>query len=634
LVEIARLSRLDRLRLAIFGLTLLATCLLAARVGAPPLYTRLGYALDDWRETHTMRSTADPRVVLVDIDEHSIEAVGPWPWPRALIAELARTLFVQYGARSVGLDILFPEASQPADDAALLDVARRFPLVFAQTFSFATTDHPPRVGQRGGALPTRDPAAPMPVASGFVGNFFSEADLCVGHVTPHTDADGVVREVAPLIRYGAQVYPMFAWQLLACRAGTNAGIGPHTALPDPAALPGEADGLFHVPFRRAAATYDVVPAVDVLAGRAPSALLHGRYVVVGSSALGLNDHIASPIDPWLPAMVVHAELLSALLDLQSGPSAAALAFARWLPLAWAIVSLALLSGLSRHRRAALTLPVAAATTSLWLAVLLWLRALPADQIALPLVPAFLFVFVQSPLEWIASVVAMRAFERRFSQYLPQSVLRHIMRRADQDALKPQRRQITVLFADIEGYTMLAEQMPPEQLVAMTEIVLTRLTQCVYETEGTLDKYMGDALMAFWGAPLEQPDHARRALDCAQAMLRELAAINREAAALPHGRALRVRIGVNSGSAMVGELGSTSRQSYTVIGDAVNVAARLQEYARTAKTDLLVGQETARLAADYELRMLSEVTLRGREAPERLYVLNVLNEPEVMLDAVR
>ena len=624
MVEVVCPSRLDRLRLAIFGLTLLATCLLAARVGAPPLYARIGYALDDWRQVQTLIPTPDARVALVDIDEHSLETVGPWPWPRALIAQLVRTLFEQYHTRSVGLDILFPEASQANDDEALLDVARRYPLVFAQTFSFSTTDHPPRVGLTGGALASRERAGQIPVASGFVGNFFSRADLCVGHVTPHTDPDGVVRSVAPLIRYGPRVYPMFAWQLLACRAGTGAP-------PDPAALPGEANGLFHVPFRRTAATYDVLPAVDVLAGRAPAGLLRGRYVVVGSSALGLNDHIASPIDPWLPAMVVHAELLDALLDLQPAPSAASLAFARWLPLAWAIVSLVALAWLSRQRRAAITLPVACATTALWLTALLWLRAVPADQLALPLVPASVFVFVQAPLEWIASIVAMRAFERRFSQYLPQSVLRHIIWRSDHHALKPQRRQITVLFADIEGYTMLAEQMPPEQLVAMTEVVLTRLTQCVYDTEGTLDKYMGDALMAFWGAPLAQPDHARRALDCAQAMLREVAAINREATALPHGRALRVRIGVNSGSAMAGELGSASRQSYTVIGDAVNVAARLQEYARTAATELLVGQETARLATGYPLRMISEVTLRGRGAPEQLFVLD---EPEARLDAVR
>lgn len=617
--KVGRLSRLDLLRLAIFGLTLLATCLLAARAWAPAPYARLGFALDDWREAHTLVATPDARVVLVDIDERSLETVGAWPWPRALIAQLARTLFVQYGARAVGLDILFPEASRPDDDEALLDVARHHPLVFAQTFSFAATDHPPRVGQTGGALPGRADTRPMPVASGFVGNFFSRADVCVGHVTPHTDPDGVVRSVAPLIRYGAQVYPMFAWQLLACRA-------PAGTAPAPAALPDLPGGLFHVPFRRAAATYDVVPAVNVLAGTAPAALLRGRYVVVGSSALGLNDHIASPIDPWLPAMVVHAELLGALLDPGSSPMA--VAFARWLPLLWAAVVLALLAALSRQRRAALTLPVAAAATALWLGALLWLRALPADQIALPFVPACVFVFVQTPLEWIASLVAMRAFERRFSQYLPQSVLRHIMRHADQDALKPQRRQITVLFADIEGYTMLAEQMPPEQLVAMTEVVLTRLTQCVYDTAGTLDKYMGDALMAFWGAPLAQPDHARRALDCAQAMLREVAAINREATALPHGRALRVRIGVNSGSAIVGELGSTSRQSYTVIGDAVNVASRLQEYARVASTDLLIGQETARLAGDYPLRMISEVTLRGRGAPERLFILEA-----PLLDAV-
>jgi adenylate cyclase len=432
--------------------------------------------------------------------------------------------------------------------------------------------------------------------------------------------DGVVRSIPPLIEYAGSAYPMLAWQLLHCRATGQPAGAPITSLPV------DSQGMMRIPYRRSPRSFDVVPAIDILAGKVPSSLLANRYVLIGSSALGLTDHIASPIDPWLPAVVVHAELLSELLDMQARHGVTQPVV--WVPRWWAAMEIVAIALLFKLLRAIVTLPVLIVTTALWLALALLTTLIPAGLIGLPLVPASVFLLVQAPIEWISSQAAMRSFERRFNRYLPPTVLREIVQRRGLTAFKPERRQISVLFVDIEGYTRLAEQMSPERLVTMTEIILTCLTRCVYDTEGTLDKYMGDALMAFWGAPLEQKDHADRALDCARTMLRELDAMNRKADVLFEGRTIRVRIGVNSGSAVVGELGSTLRQSYTAIGDAINVASRLQEHAKVVATDLLIGQETARLATRHTLRPFARETLRGRVAPELLYVLDMR-----VLDAV-
>lgn len=610
-----RLSKLDCARLAIFLLICLAALLLGSGKWSPDAYRRVRSALGDWRQVRLLSQMRDPRIAIVDIDERSLDAIGPWPWPRAVLAQLLQNLFEQHHVKAVGLDILLPEPGQAQGDAALLALARNHPLVFAQAFDLSDNAGAPHAGHlAGGSAIVGQARAAMgtPEASGYVANFFDDPGLCAGHVTPWSDQDGVVRSISPSIAYGGRAYPMLAWAVLHCRP---TGSEPSVAID---ALQTDSRGRLSIPFGRSVQSFDVVPALEVLSGTAPPELLDGRYVLVGSSALGLTDHVATPVGSWLPAVIVHAELVSALLDgTMEGPAAA---FGTRLSQLWTACAIVAFGILFRTQRPTFALFVLVATTTLWMAIVAWTRAVPDEFAALPLVPVFVYVLVQAPMEWVSSQAAIRSFERRFSRYLPPVVLKEIVRRRGVAAFEPERRTISVLFADIEGYTRLAERMPPEQLAAMTELVLTRLTQCVRDTDGTLDKYIGDSLMAFWGAPLEQDDHADRALDCACAMLRAIDALNDAELPLIIEEAIHVRIGVNSGSAVVGEIGSTLRQSYTAIGDAINVASRLQDHAKVVQTDLLIGRETARLSTRHAPREFGHATLRGRVAPELIYVL--------------
>ncbi|MGT2509442.1 CHASE2 domain-containing protein [Cupriavidus basilensis] len=616
---IGALARPDNLRLGLALLMIGAVAVLASGTWAPGWYTQLNRLLADTHWLLLGRAEPSSRVVVVDIDETSLDAVGPWPWPRHFIAQLAEELFVRYGARAVALDIVFPEAQDADGDSALLRVARHHRLVFSQAFDFAAVPGMVHAGHLGGTLPVTDDGGLLPTATGYIGNFFKpDPGDCVGHITPRLDEDGVVRRIAPLIAYQGGRYPMLAMALLLCE---KPGLPP--ALPWSAMAPlvaGTEQGFLPISWRHAGNGFAVASAADVLARQVPAQAIAGRYVLVGSSALGASDRITSPLDPWLPGVMVHAELLEGLLDEAAAPGRRF--DMSWLGGIWSLASVLVLGYLFRRGNVAAACGTLALLASLWLALTVMLPAHGTGLApALPCVVYLLFLGLQVPMEWGMARSETRRFDRRFRRYLPPAVLEALLRQRDFDAMRPVRRTLTVLFADIEGYTTLAEVMAPEQLVGLTEIVLGDLTAQVHRTEGTVDKYMGDAVMAFWNAPLEQPDHADRGLDCALAMLAGMTGMNeRLRAAYPGLAPIRICVGIHSGEAVVGEIGSQTRKSYTAIGDTVNVAARLQDLCKSIASDLLVGQGTASLSRRHWLRVLGRVTLRGRSHSEVVYVM--------------
>ncbi|WP_448509607.1 CHASE2 domain-containing protein [Immundisolibacter sp.] len=547
----------------------------------------------------------DPRIALVDIDEESLRRIGPWPWPRERLADLAERLLSAQRAALVVFDLVLPEGSarqETTGEARLAALGREGLLVPAQAFDYLARD--PRViaGQPGGALaaPWSGPATP---ATGHVANFPALSGArCVGNVGFTPDFDGQVRQLALLTEWRGAYYPTLALAALQCARGKS----DLTAVLDRLRL--DTAGRWPIPFARRPDRYLAVRAAAVLQDDAlPS--LAGRIVLVGSSALGLSDRVATPLWPSTAGVTVHAAALSGLLDvadgrIESAPPAG-------LAIAWLLLSTLLLWwAIARWQRLrAISVALLGALVG-WLVVSAW--SLHAG-LARPVTPALWsyawLLGVYLPVEWSAAQARIRARTRLLSRYLARPVLDELLRSEGQDPLAPRHAEISVLIADMEDYTRITAHSTLEEAASLTREFLDCLTRPVLAWRGTLDKYTGDGLVAFWGAPIAPADHAQSALDAA---LEIRAAITRFNAAR-HARGafpVRVRIGLATGRALVGDLGTPFRSTYTAVGDVINLAARLQEAARGTGYDILVSRAMAEILPRHRLRPIGAISLRG------------------------
>jgi adenylate cyclase len=573
---------------------------------------------DEWLRDNFVRlhasDKAEQRVTVVDIDEASLAATGPWPWPRAQVAALLESLLSDYGARGVALDMVLPEPADAEGDARLASLAQHEPVVMAQAFDYVPRSVPLRVGALAGGIPASGSRAA--VASGFIANHagLRQARL-TGNIGFVPDEDGVLRRLPIRTVFEGHEYPALSLALFDCCAA-NGNSGKSGKVSEPG---GEA--FSRIPFSRSWPAYTVVPAADIVNLRAPAAALSGRLVLVGSSALGLSDRVATPLSASTAGVMVHAAQLSALLDAQAG-----IAPSRW-PGRWmAVIFSLLVSALAVY-----TFPRLSAVSNVALlggASLAWLGL--AYTISLhdayfsasgPLLSNLFLLIVAVPFDWQVTQHESRQLLGTLRQYVAKSVVDELLRSKVKDPLAPVRREVTTLIADMEGYTGHVESLTMDEAAELTRDFLDCLTRPVLEMDGTLDKYTGDGLVAFWGAPLPIAEHADLALDAAQQIMLEVQrfSLARQQDGKPP---VRVRIGIESGVAMAGDFGSSSRSIYTAVGDSVNTASRLQELARNFPHDIIVGQGTVTRAKRHRFSLLGEVMLRGKEKPSTLYALEM------------
>jgi adenylate cyclase len=548
-------------------------------------------------QLHAERQPED-RLVVIDINEVALNDIGPWPWSRQQVADLVEILLSTYGARAVGLDIVFTEPGDAQGDARLASLATHAPLTLAQIFDYTPRSTAILQGQLAGGAPSPQPLPGAANAYGYIANHAGLAGArCMGNIGYAPDSDGVLRQLPARTRYQGQDYPHFASALLAC--GETPVRVPH----------GDPQGLWRVPYRYALSAYTVISATDILRETAPPALIAGRYVLVGSSALGLGDRVSTPLAPISAGVMVHAASLSGLLDLAEGRAQApwsgrlglllwtvlsvtlAVFFISWLP-AWG--GLLLLLGLVIGW---LSLAFAGVTRQAeW-------------SVTAPLWAYFFLLVVAMPYEWWQTQRRSRRLLATFSHYVAQPVLDEIVRLGLHHSLTPMLRDVTVLIADMEGYTRATSSLSLNEAAALTKDFLGCLTRPVLAGRGTLDKYTGDGLVAFWGAPLPCPDQADQAVTAALAMLEEVGVFNTER--LRAGFApVQVRIGIESGRALVGDLGTAFRSTYTAVGDCINFASRLESAARDLPTQLVIGAAANALLRNHTTRSLGQITLRG------------------------
>jgi adenylate cyclase len=561
---------------------------------------------DEWlRDRYTVMQLSEApetRLLVVDIDETTL-ADDPWPWPRTRLAELVELLMEQ-GAESVALDILLQEPADKAGDMRLAQLAEHGPLVMGQMFDYNVRFDPLRGGSRplGGVSGAHGGAV---LATGYLTNHSGLARAAhVGNIGYIPDADGVLRHIPMWTAFEGRNYPTLTLALLHCCDGVR-------LVPD--------QGLARVPFRRHWEAYTVANASEIFKNQVPQKMIKGKKVLIGSSSLSLGDRVSSPLGPSTAGLLVHAALLSSLMDEKEGNAPApwpgrmiALAFSA-LVAVLAIYTFARLSAMS-------------SMAMLVLASVLWLGAayviMPHDSLFAPSGPLLSILFllaVAVPFHWQLTQQKSRRLLGTLRQYVASSVVDELLRLGLKDPLAPRQAHVTTLIADMEGYTTQVESLPVEEAAKLTTDFLDCLTRPVLEKHGTLDKYTGDGLVAFWGAPVPNEDHADLALDAAALIVKEVAAYSRARvrAGMPP---LRVRIGIESGIAMAGDYGTAFRSIYTAVGDSVNTASRLEQMARDFPHDVIIGEGTVNCSHRHNFKMLGQRHLRGKENLITLFTL--------------
>lgn len=556
----------------------------------------------------------EPRILVVDIDEASLDELGPWPWPRERLAHLVEILLTGYEARGVALDILLPAPTGTEGDTRLALLAAHGPVVPAQAFDFDFAGNRPQPvldGHLGGAV--KGYAGGVP-ATGYIGNYPALAAAPhIGAIGFIPDPDGALRHVPLVTRFGGQAYPALGLALLNCCSGKA-----------PPAL--DDTGMMRIPYARDWRAYTVVSAADILAQRIVPASASGRLALVGSSSLGMGDRVSTPLAANRPGLGVQATILSALLDHQEGKLPAPWP-GRLIACLFAAASCIACTLLFPRLSAAAGVVLLGASSALWL--LLAYVAAPHDPDFAPVGPLATNLFllaVAVPYQWQQAQRRSRHLLQTLRQYVAPAVVEQLLRSEEQDPLRPRRRDVTTMVADMEGYTSQVETLPVEEAARLTRDFLDCLTGPVIAHQGTLDKYTGDGMMAFWGAPLPLDEHADLALDAACAMRRRVAELSAARVAQGH-KPLRVRIGIESGAAMAGDFGTSFRSIYTAVGDSVNTAARLEQVARDFPHDMIIGPGTVEHSRRHRFLPLGERHLRGKEKATPLYTLDTSMNPQ-------
>jgi adenylate cyclase len=588
---------------------------------------------------------ASPQVVVVTVDQPDLDFFQKqgvtWPWPRQLYAPL-----IDYcrwaGAKAVIFDILFTEASSygPEDDQRFAQAAAAAGNVAVPFFLTRDAKPPnpsePILLQKAGLAIPGPPPRNQPAYRAVVTPIpaLLAAARALGNVESSPDADGIYRRVPLVVPFKDKWLPILGFAAFH-RFGNQSPLRfvPGALLVGQAAIPLDAQGRFLLKFRGPSRSHQRFSAANVIASESrrqhglppiyPPEAFAGKWVLVGLTAPGLLDLKASPVAAVYPGVEIHATLLDDLLKgdfLQPAPGwvlwggVLVLSAAMVLVVLFFSGLLATLAGLAGLTLVYLGLVVAAFHFSWW-----------ADPV-LPGVALVLSFGLAAAFSYATEGRQKLYIRRMFGQYMSEAVINHLLEHPEKLQLGGERRRVTLFFSDLAGFTTISERLSPETVVALLNDYLSSMTEIILDEEGTVDKFEGDAIMAFWGAPLEQPDQAFRACRAALRQQAALAELNRRFAGL-NLPPLTMRIGLHTGDAIVGNLGSVRRFDYTVIGDTVNLASRLEGLNKFYGSHVMASEVTvAACAGAVEFRELDLVAVKGRETPVRVFqVLGLTGE---------
>lgn len=610
-------------------------------------------------------------VVIVDLDEKSLESFGQWPWPRYRMALLLKKL-QQAGVRAVGMDILFaePDRTSPSilqqelkkdldvdmDFAGLPEALRDNDQIFAATlregpfvlgffFEFASTAAqagPVYVKDINPAVLAKDPGIPLPdllfTAPSLLQPLknLATAAPAAGFINTIRDRDGVLRSTPVLMAHNGKIYANLGFSVLWMALGQPPCIVKYSASGTESirlggtTVPLDEQGRVWLHYRGLSHTFPYFSAGDILAGAVPAADLKDKIVLIGTSAVGLHDLRTTPFDSEFPGVEAHATLIDTILagDYIRAPG--------WLPglefcltIGAGIVITLLLCRLG----AGFILPIILLFVGLCGYGSLWAFAHHHFFFSplFPILSTGLNFSLLSFLKFLRSDKDKRFLRKAFSKYVSSTVADRIVASPERLSLEGEDKEVSILFSDIRGFTTISEQLAPARLSALLKSYLTPMTRIIIRQSGTLDKFIGDAVMAFWNAPVEIDQHRHRAVSAGLAMLAALPDLNvkfRE----QYGLSLKIGVGIHAGRASVGNMGSEDLFDYTVIGDNVNLASRLEGLTKFYDLPIIVSDAMASVAVEgYTIQEVDRVTVKGKGEPVTLFTFRgndtlVANEP--------
>lgn len=621
----------------------------------------------DVRLNLTMPNTVDERIVIVDIDEKSLKEEGRWPWSRNKVAKLMDKLFDDYKIKVAGFDIVFAEKDESSGLKNLEEIQRtllqddpgfasaleqvRPSLDYEQIFADSLKGRNVVMGYYFQAQAKEDSsvgALPEPVFmkgsfegkginfvhyDGYTGNLekLQKNALTAGHFNPEPDRDGITRRVAMVNEYQGNLYEALSVAVARVALGRPSleggfaqglGVGDEYAGLEWLKLGNRTipvDGMVTalIPYRGVQGSFPYVSATDVLNGKVPPAVLKNRIVLLGTTAPGLNDLRASPVQSVYAGVEVHANIIAGILD-QNIKERPLYVLGAEIVLLFIIGLLLtfLLPVLNPLWATVLTVMALIFTIAINLATWQFVNiVLPLASILLLIVTIYV---VNMSYGFFVESRSKKQLAGRFGQYIPPELVDEMVENEEESfSLEGESREMTVLFSDVRGFTTISEGLDPKELSQLMNEFLTPMTHVIHHARGTIDKYMGDAIMAFWGAPLRDEQHAKHAVEAAMLMIKELANLQDrfKAKGWPP---INIGVGLNTGVMTVGNMGSEFRMAYTVMGDPVNLGSRLESLTKNYGVNLIVSEFTKAQAPDFLYRELDIVRVKGKDKPVAIF----------------
>lgn len=651
-------------RIVRYALSLALTAVFLLHVGGVfniPILSSLENQAYDARLKITLPEHVDKQVVIVDIDEKSLEEIGQWPWNRNVLAKINDVLFDFYQIKVIGYDIVFAE--EDIDEGAKLlekmatsslrdndEFIKEYHRVISSLqhdlrFSDSLKNRNTVMGfvmdtdSAKGSLPepistldkqTLDKLA-VNKTIGYTANLdiLQNSALSGGFFNnPLLDEDGVFRRVPLLQTYKNDLHESLALALTRVATGSpdiEMVVAPNNDGQElflewigigQLAIPVDHQSGVLVPYIGKQRSFEYIPATDVLNKTVAKEKLEGKIALFGTSAPGLLDLRTTPLEPAYPGVEVHANIIQGILD---GRILHQPGYTQGFEFILIFILGLILT---------FTLPILSALFSTLIIVFslslliagnfyAWTAAQLVLPIAAPVLLVVMLFALQMTYGFFVESRGKRQLAHLFGQYVPPELVEEMSEKMDEINLDGEMREMSVLFSDVRGFTTISESLEPKVLTSYINAFLTPITKVIHDNRGTIDKYMGDAVMAFWGAPLEDRQHALHALNAAINIVERMHSLRKEFSEKQWPE-IYVGVGVNTGIMNVGNKGSEFRVDYTILGDAVNLGSRLEGLTKVYGVDIITSEFTRHAVPEFEYRELDRVRVKGKDKPVSIY----------------